>query len=157
MEEDLQKKTYDEVLALKDLFLRRLMDDKIKAAALVQSKENSEALLRQLDEKAIFSLVKEILLVCDRIDAQEFVDDFTASVEEELLEILARREFYKMPQPTIFDPTCHNAVGTAEETPEHPEKSVVKVVKNGFLFRDRVFRFADVIVSSKKKETNPSE
>jgi len=38
MEEDIQKKTYEEIAALKDLFLRRLMDDKIKAAALVQLK-----------------------------------------------------------------------------------------------------------------------
>ena len=157
MEEDFQKKTYDEVSALKDLFLRRLMDDKIKAAAIVQLKESSESLQRQLDEKAISSLVKEILLVCDRIDAQESIDDLTASVEEELLEILARREFYKMPQPVTFDPTCHNAVGTAEETPEHPEKSIVEVVRNGYFFRDRVFRSADVIVSVKKKETGLSE
>lgn len=157
MEDNFQKKTYEEVAALKDLFLRRLMDDKVKTAAIAQLKESSEALQRQLDEKSISSLVKEILLVCDRIDAQESVDDLTASVKEELLEILARREFCKMPQLVFFEPTCHNAVGTVEETPEHPEKSVVRVVRNGYFFRDRVFRSADVIVSVKKKETGPSE
>lgn len=156
MGEDLQKKTFEEVAALKDLFLRRLMDDKIKGTAIVQLKESNEALQRQLDEKAISSLVKEILLVCDRIDAQESVDDFTASVEEELLEILARREFHRMPQPETFDPACHNAVGTAEETPEYPEKSVVKVVRNGYFFCGRVFRSADVIVAM-KKEAAPAE
>ena len=46
MEEDIQKKTYEEVAALKDLFLRRLMDDKIKAAAIVRLNENNEALQR---------------------------------------------------------------------------------------------------------------
>jgi len=151
MEEEFQKKTYDEVAALKDLFLRRLMDDKIKTAAIVQLKENNEALQRQLDEKAITALVKEILLVCDRIDAQESVDDLTISVKEELLELLSRREFYRMPHSEIFDPTYHNAVGTAEETSEYPEKRIVKVVRNGYFFRDRVFRSADVIVSVRKR------
>lgn len=157
MEEDYQKKTFDQVAELKDLFLRRLMDDKIKASAILQLKENNEALQRQLDEKAVYSLVKEILLVCDRIDAQETVDDFALSVEEELLEILARREFCKMTPTDVFDPALHNAFGTVEETPEHPEKSIVKVVKNGYLFRDRVFRPADVIVSVKRKETEKPE
>lgn len=157
MEEDIQKKTYEEVAALKDLFLRRLMDDKIKAAALVQLKDNNDVLQKQLDEKAIVSLVREILLICDRIDAQETVDDLTNSVEEELLEILARREFYKMPVATTFDPAYHNAVGTVEETPEMPEKSIVKIVRNGYMFRDRVFRSADVIVSIKSKETKQAE
>lgn len=101
MEEDIQKKTYEEVAALKDLFLRRLMDDKIKAAAIVRLNENNEALQRQLDERAITSLVKEILLICDRIDAQDTLDDLTCSVEEELLEVLARRDFYKMPPAEI--------------------------------------------------------
>ena len=111
MEEDIQKKTYEEVAALKDLFLRRLMDDKIKAAAIVRLNENNEALQRQLDERAITSFVKEILLICDRIDAQDTLDDLTCSVEEELLEVLARRDFYKMPPAETFDPACHNAVG----------------------------------------------
>ncbi len=157
MEEDIQKKTYEEVAALKDLFLRRLMDDKIKAAAIVRLNENNEALQRQLDERAITSFVKEILLICDRIDAQDTLDDLTCSVEEELLEVLARRDFYKMPPAETFDPACHNAVGTVEETAEHPDKSIVRIVRNGYLFCDKVFRPADVIVAVKKKEAQISE
>lgn len=144
------KVIYDEVLQLKDLFLRRLMDDKVKSAAILQLKDNNEALQRQLDDKAIMTLVRDIILICDRINAQEIVDDMTASIEEELTEILARREFHRMPRAEFFDPTCHNAVGTEEETPKHPERSIVKVVKDGYYYRDRVFRPADVIVSIKK-------
>ena len=151
MEENYQAKTYEEVVALKDLFLRRLMDDKIKASAIVQLKEDTEILKRQLDEKAISSMVKEILLVCDRIDQQENVDDMTTSIKDELLEILERREFYQMPLSDEFDPSCHNAVGTVEETLEFPEKTIVKLVRNGYYYRDRVFRPADVIVSVKRK------
>lgn len=153
MEEEYLKKTYEEVVALKDLFLRRLMDDKIKATAISHLKENNDALQKQLDEKAVANFVKDILLICDRIDAQEEVDDLTASVEEELLEVLARRGFTKMPEPVLFDPALHNAVGSAPETEENPEKSVIKVVRNGYFQNERVFRPADVIVAVKKKET----
>ena len=157
MEEDIQKKTYEEVAALKDLFLRRLMDDKIKAAAIVRLNENNEALQRQLDEKAITSMIKEILLICDRIDAQDALDDLTCSIEEELLEVLARRNFYRMPPAETFDPAYHNAVGTVEETAEHPDKSIVRIVRNGYIFCDKVFRPADDIVAVKRKEIQTSE
>lgn len=157
MEEDFQKKTYEEVAALKDLFLRRLMDDKVKMAALSQLKESNDALQKQLDEKAISSFVKEILLIIDRIDSQVEIDDLTMSVEEELLETLARREFYKMDTPSTFNPAIHNAVGSVEESESFPEKSVVKVVRNGYYFKDKVFRSADVIVAVKKKQSDQQE
>ena len=157
MEEDIQNKTYEEVLALKDLFLRRLMDDKIKASAIIQLKENNEALQKQLDEKALTNLIKELLLVCDRVDAQSEIDDLTASIEEELIEILARREITRMPIGDFFDPAFHNAVGTIDETEEYPEKSIVKVVRNGYFFRNQVFRSADVIVAVKRKDKMSNE
>lgn len=149
MNEDLLTKTYEEVAALKDLFLRRLMDDKVKMAAISQLKEQNDLLQKRLDEKNISELVKELLILCDRIDAQIEVDDLTASVEEELLEILARREIYKMDKKEMFDPKYHNAVGAEPESDEYPEKSIVKTVRNGYMLRDQVFRPADVIVAVK--------
>lgn len=147
MSEEMINKTYEEVIQLKDLFLRRLMDDKVKVASIAQLKEQNELLQQRLDEKNLSAFVKELLLICDRIDNQETVDDMTASVEEEILELLARREIYQMERPEIFDPRYHNVVGTADVTDEYPEKSVVKVVRNGYFLRDQVFRPADVIVA----------
>lgn len=155
MDETVLQKTYEEVAALKDLFLRRLMDDKVKMAAISQLREQTEYLQKKVDAKDLASFIKELLLVCDRIDSQETVDDMTASVEEELLELLARREITRMDPPEVFDPRLHNAVGTAPATEEHPEKTVVRVVRNGYFFRDQVFRPADVIVSV--QTTNRSE
>ena len=150
MNEDLQAKTYEEVLALKDLFLRRLMDDKVKNAAIAQLRDNYESIQKQLNEKAIVSLVNDIVLVCDRIDAQENVDELSNSIEDELLEVLSRREFYRMPDSNCFDPQYHNAIGTVEANEDCPEKSIFKVVRSGYFFRDKVFRPADVIVAVKK-------
>lgn len=149
MNEETLNKTYEEVVALKDLFLRRLMDDKVKTAAMAQLKEQNELLQKRLDEKYLAAFVKEILLICDRIESQEAIDSLTASVEEEILELLARREIYQMEQIVLFDPRYHNAVGTVPAGDEYPDKSIVKVVRNGYLLRDHVFRPADVIVAVK--------
>lgn len=149
MSEEIINKTYEEVVALKDLFLRRLMDDKVKTAAMAQLKEQNELLQKRLDEKTLSGFVKEILLICDRIESQESVDEMTASVEEEILELLARREIYQMEQTVLFDPRYHNAVGTVPAGDEYPDKSIVRVVRNGYLLRDQVFRPADVIVAVK--------
>lgn len=154
MNEEVVNKTYEEVAALKDLFLRRLMDDKVKMAAISQLKEQNELLQKRLDEKNLSSFMKELLLICDRVENQENVDDLTDSVKEEILELLARREVYQMEKPVVFDPKCHNAVGTAPVTEEFPEKSVVRVVRNGYFFREQVFRPADVIVAVKTTITN---
>lgn len=147
MSEELLNKTYDEIIALKDLFLRRLMDDKVKTLTISQLKEQNELLQKRLDEKNLSTFVKELLMVCDRIDRQREIDDFTVSVEEEILGLLARREFYQMEQPINFDPRYHNAVGIVSATEEYPDKSVVKVVRKGYFFRDQVFRPTDVIVA----------
>ena len=152
MSDELLNKTYDEVVALKDLFLRRLMDDKVKMASLAQLKDQNEQLQKQLDDKALYGFIKEILLICDRIDAQTEIDSLTESVEYEILDLLARREIYRMEQSTIFDPRYHNAVGTVVATEEYPEKSVVRVVRNGYLIKDKVFRPEDVVVSVKDSE-----
>ena len=147
MSEETINKTYEEVVALKDLFLRRLMDDKVKTAAMAQLKEQNELLQKRLDEKNLSAFVKEILLICDRIESQESIDSLTASVEAEILELLARRDICQMEQTVLFDPRYHNAVGTVPAGDEYPDKSIVKVVRNGYLLRNQVFRPADVIVA----------
>ena len=152
MEEERLDRLIGEVADLKDLFLRRLMDDKVKTAVIAQLKENNAALQKMLDEKAVLNLVKDILIVCDRIDAQPEVDDLTASVEDELLEILARRDFFRMEVKEYFDPALHNAVGTVPARDGVQDKRIIKVVRNGYTFRERVIRPADVIVAVKKRD-----
>jgi len=150
--DSIQKDIYNEIIALKDLFLRRLMDDKVKTVAISQLKENIDTMKKQLDEKAIVSIVRDIILVCDRIDSQDEIDDLTLSVREELEEILARREFFVMEDLEIFDPSIHNAVFTEITTEPEMDKHIAKVIRNGYLFRDQVFRAADVVVAVYKAE-----
>lgn len=147
MSEEMLNKTYEEVVALKDLFLRRLMDDKVKMTIISQLKEQNDVLQKRLDEKNLSAFIKEILMICDRIDCQDDVDALTASVEDEILELLARREIVQMEKPEVFDPKYHNAVGTVPATEDYPERSVVKVVRNGYFLRNQVFRAADVVVA----------
>ncbi len=147
MDDEVLKKTYEEVVALKDLFLRRLMDDKVKMAAISQLKEQNDLLQKRINEKNLSAFMKELLLVCDRIESQENVDELTTSVKDEILDLLARREIYQMERPVIFNPKWHNAVGTVPATEEFPQNSVVMIVRNGYFLREQVFRAADVIVA----------
>lgn len=149
MSDDIQKKTLEEIEELKDLFLRRLLDDKVKMAAIEQLRNQNEELQKKIDEKSLKTIANDLILLCDRIERNNTEDDFIASVKEEILEILARREIYPMTAPTFFDPSIHNAVGTELETEERPEKSVVRVTKKGYMFRDKVFRPANVVVAVK--------
>lgn len=150
-DKELQEKIYEEIVSLKDLFLRRMLDDKVKTAAIQKLQESNDSLQKQLDQKAIISLVKEIILVCDRIDASAIDDDFTKSVKDELLSILEAREFCRMERSDIFDPSLHNAIKT-EETDKYPEKSIIRYIRDGYYFRNYVFRPADVIVAVKKPD-----
>ena len=150
MSEEILNKTYEEVVALKDLFLRRLMDDKVKMAALVQLKEQNEILQKKMDDKNLVSFVNELLLVCDRVERQETIDDLTESIKSEILDILERRKIYQMEKPEMFNPALHRAVGAVPVSAEVPEDSIVKVVRKGYYFRDQVLRPADVIVASSR-------
>lgn len=147
MNEEMLSKTYEEVVALKDLFLRRLMDDKVKMAAISQLREQNELLQKSLDEKNLLSFVRELLMICDRIEGQEEANELADSVEEEILELLARREISQMEKPVTFDPRYHNAVGAEPATEAYPDKSIIKVVRKGYFFRNQVLRPADVIVA----------
>ena len=77
-------------------------------------------------------------------------DDFLESVKEELLEILARRDILPIESGTMFDPSIHNSVGAVEADDEHPDKTIVRVVRAGYYIQDRVLRPADVIVAVKR-------
>ena len=101
---------YEEVAALKDLFARRLMDDKVKNAAIEKLSASNAALVKAVEESQVTGLVKELILLCDRIYSQPITDEFAYSVLDELLEIMSRRGIEQIRQLDTFAPRIHNAV-----------------------------------------------
>lgn len=153
MEENSEKlsKLIDEVSQLRDLFLRRLYDDKTKKAAL-ESLANQNAILNdKVSGRDIESMLKELLLVCDRIEAQDGVSDFDLSIRDEILEVFLRRNV--IPIEIVvnlgekFNPNFHHAVDTVSVAEKEKHGLIVSVRRKGYLVGDRVLRPAEVVVA----------
>ena len=154
MEEQASAHTIDEVFTeieqLRDLFARRLMDDKGKNAAIDKLSESNAALIKAVEENQALGFVKELILICDRIYSQPVSDAFAYSILEEILEVLARRGIEQIQQLDVFDPKIHNSVSAVEADEEHPANSIATVVRQGYVWDGKVIRPADVIVAVAK-------
>jgi molecular chaperone GrpE len=128
----------NEVSELKDLYHRRLLNDKQKAD-----------LLRTVTDGAMFAFVEpflhDIFLLLDRLEQQN--DEFSDSVRDELFEIISRRGVEQIPVTDKFNPELHRAVKKAASE-SVPAMSIISVVRNGYSLNGKVLRPADVVVSS---------
>ena len=134
----------NEIADLKDLFVRRLNNDKQKAE-----------LIENLEKTASFAYIEpfisELILLLDRLEKKD--DDFSFSVFEELYGILERRGFNIIKVKRSFDPSLYKAVKVIED--EKIDKLQVKaIVRSGYTFSDRVVRPAEVVVARPLKHNN---
>lgn len=137
-----------DVTALKDLFLRRLIDDKVKTAAIEKLSASNQELISCIDKMHFESIIKELFYICDRIDSKQDITDFEASIRDELHEIFLRRGIKLIPSQSMFDPAVHNAVKAIPSNDQYPPNTIVKIVRNGYMIDNHVLRPVDVIVSS---------
>lgn len=134
---------------LRDLFQRRLLDDRGKREAIEALREE----LRQAKDgpfrEFVEPLVHSLALVVDRLDRYEGVDPaFVASVRDELLDVLARHGITQV-EVDVFDPERHEAVASAV-VDGTPAGRVVERRRRGFAHGPRVFRPAQVVVSAER-------
>lgn len=132
-----------QIAGLQDLFVRRLYDDKQKAA-----------LISSLEEKASFAymepFVSDIILVLDRLDkaAPESLE-FASSIAEELYEILNRRGVERIHVTHEFNPAQNKVIRVEDdETADSPRIS--RIVRNGYTFMGKVVRPAEVVVAKRR-------
>lgn len=135
------------VAELRDLFVRRLMDDKVKNNVIEKLSAANKDLVKALEEKQIDSMAKELILLCDRIYLQPQKDDFVWSVLDEILEILARRGIEQISQLDTFDPHIHNTVSVVPASDEKADGTIAEVLRHGYTREQRLLRPADVIVA----------
>lgn len=133
----------DRLTRLEDLFRRRLVEDKDKRRAFDVLYERLEKADSALQGEMILPLVRQLLLVVDRIDAYEGDDQFVVSLCHELLEILRRSGIEEIQVGREFDPALHEAV----EVVDHDGAgSVLDVRRRGFWMGDHVLRPVHVLV-----------
>ncbi len=126
-----------ELASLRDLFTRRLMEDKQKTE-----------LIKTLGDGARFAFVEpflyELILLLDRLDRAE--DEFSGSVRDELFDILQRRGLERIEVKKEYDPRLYKAVRVTESA-EVSALTVTGVVRRGYMFSGRVVRPAEVVVA----------
>ena len=143
-----------EISALRDLFQRRLLDDKAKARLYDELYAQVEFARQGLVRTQLRPLLGELLHLIDRL--QRVADnDVAESVVEELEEVLRRRDVRPIPSVGQFDPKYHEAVRT-EPAPEPPKGQVIAVLRDGYFIGEEVLRPALVVVSSGSSSSEPS-
>jgi molecular chaperone GrpE len=141
-----------ELAELRDLFQRRLLNDRVQ-------KQQFDELYRQLelaDEGRVRQLLepvlRQVILVIDRIESTRPEQDHAhviESVRQELLELLARQgvsSVVALSRP--FDPRLHLAVSTVETVDESRDGTVLRELRTGYVRGDQVLRAAEVEVGS---------
>lgn len=149
-----------EIAQLRDLFLRRLLDDKAKNRLYEELHEQLLVARGALSEQLLAPLFRELLLVVDRVtetagSLSTGDEDNTTlrTVSDELLEILGRRGVRRTPAREFFDPALQESVAL-EPRPDVQPGTVVKVLRRGYLLNDRVLRAESVVVATSAEGTH---
>ena len=115
---------------------------------------------RELEEERRFAeleLIRDLLPVCDNLEralqaarstqnVQSLIEGFQL-VAQQLQQVLRQHHCQRIdPQGQPFDPHQHEAVAS-QPTEDLPPKTVLQVVRPGYLLHDRVIRPAQVIVA----------
>ena len=109
---DLVADVLEEVERLRDLFQRRLMDDKVKAKLYDALHEQLAIARAELSDQHLAPLFRELLMVVDRVQGlARNGDRELKSVADELLEILERQAVLPVPSKTAFDGSWDLSVG----------------------------------------------
>lgn len=144
----------DEVGQLRDLFHRRLLEDRQRQQLYDELYRQLEFARKGLADEYVAPMVRELLLVLDRIDALAAhvgteAGELLGTVRVELLEVLTRRGVRTVPavgEP--FDPAVHEAVERVPVTDAAADGVVQTEHRSGYLFDDRLLRPARVSVGS---------
>lgn len=136
----------DSVQGLRDLFARRLLEDKAKNGAFNELYDQLKFAREGLVRTTVTPLVSELVLVIDRIDQSGASDAMIASVREELLEILARRSVTPIViADDTFDASLHEAVAMVDT--DGPAGRIVSVERTGYRYGAQLLRPAQVKIS----------
>lgn len=138
----------EQVAQLRDLFARRLLEDKSKTQ-LISSLQES---VRQHDDlisgDAFASLFKEALLAIDRLRTEAPDAALNESVASELVEAFCRRGLVAVETDGLMNPRVHEVIGMAPASGEHRTGQILHVERDGYLLGSRLLRPARVIVAA---------
>lgn len=132
---------------LRDLFRRRLLDDRDKRRLLHELAERAERADRRREPELLTPLVRQLALVMDRMDDSGDPSGLAASFADEIVDILAIHGIAQVAGHGPVDPQCHE-VAVIEAEPARAQQAqllVARVLRRGFMLNGRVVRPAQVV------------
>ncbi|WP_040865616.1 nucleotide exchange factor GrpE [Nocardia exalbida] len=145
-----------EVAQLRDLFHRRLLEDKAKNRALDDLHEQLSLARGGFAEQLLAPLFRELLMLVDRVASlNDEHDEVLGSIVDELHEVLERRGVRRVPARADFDPDIHEAV--AAESSGRSPGSVLRVVRPGYVMGARLLRPEQVVVAARSARSESVE
>ena len=154
-------------------FQSRLSYDGAKEKAFDRLYAELDQLKSNTEFDHLRPLYLDLILLYDRIEnicasgedvsrEDSGVSTLLQSLREELVEILYRREVEVIrPSPLTFDPATQRAIGIEPALSESENGRVARVVRKGFVYRNRIIRAEEVIVkkctASTPQESSSSE
>ncbi len=151
------EKVSEEIAGLRDLFQRRLLDDKDKRALLTTLQDEIQFFRSDLTDKILIPLFRELLLVLDRGASAGPEDELAQTLTDELAELLDRRGVRPLGESPIFDPAIHEAVATVPADEQWSNGSVTQVLRTGYQLDGRVLRPSRVEVAVGPAVSNVAE
>lgn len=136
-----------ELRDLRDLFQRRLLNDRLQKQLYDELYKQLEFANGQLSQQIVNPLLRQVVLVIDRIESTAADSDIVESIRHELLELLARYNVARLQSiGQVFDPRLHQAVGAVSVASNESDGVIIREVRAGYLVEDRVLRPAEVEV-----------
>ncbi|GIG62968.1 protein GrpE [Longispora fulva] len=138
----------EEVAGLRDLFQRRLLEDRGRQQLYDRLYQELEFGRKNLVLQFLAPVYRELLLILDRVGAVDAAPEpAVASMVDELTEVLARRGVRPIEALGLaFDPRWHEAVEQVPvEDPKHHDL-VLAERRRGYLVDDALLRPAQVLV-----------
>jgi molecular chaperone GrpE len=141
-----------ELSELRDLFQRRLLEDKAKQRLFDELYAQVEFARQGLISQALEPLLREELLMIDRLDQYQGSDmEFVITVRVELMEILSRRGVTEIAVEGPFDPSQHEAVESITSNKKRVGQ-IIGVRRPGYFIANRLLRPAQVTVGVQDNE-----
>lgn len=150
-----------EVAALHGTIKERLAYDRVKEEAFDRLYAEVEEIRQERSFQQVRPLLMDLILLYDRIELglqQTYglegnmpdVVQLLRSFKDELLEILYRREVEMIITSSTFDRTLQQVIKIQPTAFADEHNQVVRVVRRGFRYRNRILRSEEVIISSYK-------
>lgn len=133
-----------ELRQLKDLFTRRLLEDKLRS----EMQENLAEQMRQTQSLAelryLEPLFRELLLAIDRLEVGPASEDLNLSFIDEVKQILSKWGCSQIPFTRSFEPKVHEVVDTTETMEVDLHGTISETLRAGYMLGERTLRPAKV-------------